>query len=151
LHAVIQSRVVQDLHDRVNRSRPGIVGTIDQAPDARMHQRAGAHRTWFNCSKQLAVSQAMVTNDCTRFAEGDDFGVSAGVVLAKVAIPAAGDNAPAADDNRPDGNFSGFSRAVSSTEGLLHVEFVVKIILDAWSLPFGHERSRPGRSRAGSL
>ena len=116
--------MVQDLHDGVNRSRLGIIRAVDQAFDTRVHQGSGTHRARLNCSKQFAVAEAMVTNDCTGRAQSDDFGVSSGVVVGEIAIPAAGDDLALADDDGADGNLSGFEGALGGGEGLKHEEFV---------------------------
>ena len=57
----------------MDRTSLGIIGPVNQAFDAGVYRRPRAHRARFNCSKQLAVSQTMVTDVCTGFAQGDDF------------------------------------------------------------------------------
>jgi len=64
-HSVVQLRVIQRLHHRLNRARLGIVGAIDKATDPGMHYGAGTHGARFNCNKQLARCQTMVADGCT--------------------------------------------------------------------------------------
>jgi hypothetical protein len=134
-HAVIQLMVVHDLHDRVNRSRLGVIRTVNQATDARVHQRSSAHCARFNCSKQLAVGEAVVTNDSTGFAQGHDLGVGGGVVVSEVPVPATGNDAAVAHDDGADGDFSCVEGALGGAEGFLHVELVEGVV-GRWSLGF---------------
>ena len=149
-HAVVQLRMIYDLHHRVHRSGFRIVGAVDQALDARVHQCSGAHRARFNCSKQLALLQTMVTDGCTGLAQSDDFGMGRGIVVADVAIPSPADDSAAAGDYGSYRDFSGFQGALSAAQGFLHVEFVVdegeglRGVASRWSLVVG----RHGKLRA---
>src|ERR1700676_5660663 len=67
-HFVIQLRVVQQLHYRIHCARFRIVRAVDQAVDPGVPQGSGAHRARFNRSKQVALREAMVTEDCSRLA-----------------------------------------------------------------------------------
>lgn len=125
LHAVVQLRVVQDLHDRVDRTSLGIIGAVDQAFYTRVDQCAGAHGTRLNCSKQLAVSEAMVTNESTRCAQGDDLGMGGGIVAGEIAIPPPGNNAAVADNDCAHGNFSGLQRPLTGSDRFFHEQFVI--------------------------
>jgi hypothetical protein len=79
-----------------------------------MHQGSGAHRARFNCSKQIAAGQAMVTQVCTGFAQGYNFGMGRGVGVGEVAIPAAADDALPAYDHSAYRNFAGFEGALGA-------------------------------------
>jgi hypothetical protein len=67
----------------------------------------------------------MVTQSCTGFAQGDDFGVGGGVAVGEVAIPAAANDAVSAHDYSAYRNFAGFEGALGGAQSLLHPEFVV--------------------------
>jgi hypothetical protein len=121
---VVQLRVIQYLHYRLHGTRLGIVGAVDQALDPGVHQRTGAHRARFNCSKQVAVLQAMVTDGYTGFAEGYDFGMGCGIVVDDVAVPAAADDAAFADYDRSYWDFARFERALRAAQGFFHPQFV---------------------------
>jgi hypothetical protein len=108
----------------VHSARFGIVGAVYQALDPGVHQGSGAHRARFNCSKQIAAGQAMVTESCTGFAQGNDLGMGCGVVVGEVAIPAAADYALSAYDDCAYWNFAGFEGALGGAQSLLHPEFV---------------------------
>src|ERR1700722_3133691 len=123
-HAMVQSRMIYHLHHRLHRSRFGIVSTVDEALDPGVHQRSGAHRTRFNCSKEIALSQPMVTESRPRFAQRDNLCVRCGIGTGDVAVPSPADNAIAAHDDGSDGDFSRFKRSLGSAESFLHPKFV---------------------------
>jgi hypothetical protein len=128
LRAVVQLRVVQDLHNGVDCTRLRIVSAVDQTLYARMYQRSGTHRARLNCSKQLAVSETMVTNDGTGFAQCDDLGVRGGVLARKIAVPAVRKDVAVADHNGAYGHFSHLQSAPRVPQGFQHEEFVGVIV-----------------------
>ena len=116
-----------------------IVGAVDQTLDPGMNQRTGTHRARFNCSKQLTVSEAVVTKGSTGFAEGDDLGVGAGIGVGDVAIPSASDDASAVHHDGSDWDFSGFEGTLGAAEGLFHPEFVREgLVSNRWLRVDGH-------------
>ena len=66
----------------------------------------------------------MITKVCSCFAQGNDLGVSSGVVFAHVPVPSASKNPVIADYDCPDWDFASLQRALSSTQCILHPEFV---------------------------
>ena len=84
----------------------------------------GAHRARFNCNKELAVFQTMVTNGRTGFAQRDDLGVGGRIGVGDVAIPSAAYDLAVADHDRADRDFSSFECALGAAQGFLHPEFV---------------------------
>jgi len=116
--------VIDNLQDRMNGPGFGVIGAIHQASDAGVNQRTGTHGTGLNCSKERALAQAMITDVSSGFAQGDDLGVGRGVIVGEVAIPAAADDLPVADDDGADGNLARVERALGGTESLFHAEFV---------------------------
>ncbi len=103
---MIQLRMIYDLHHRLDRAGFRILRSVNQPPNARMHQRSCAHRARFNCSKQLALAQTMVTNGSTGLAQRNDLGVSRRIAVSNVAVPPAAHDAPLAHHNSPHGNFA---------------------------------------------
>jgi NADH-quinone oxidoreductase subunit I len=89
-----------------------------------MHERTRAHGARFNCSKQFAVSQAMVTHGGTSCAQDNDFGVGGGVGVGEVAVPAAGDDFAITNDDGAHGHFTGFERTLGGAESFFHPQFV---------------------------
>src|SRR5215469_2671562 len=98
-----------------------------------MYQRSGTHRARLNCSKQLAVSEAMVTNDGTGFAQCDDLGVGGGVVAHQIAVPTVRKDVAVADYNGAYGHFSHLQSALRVPQGFLHEEFV-RTVSRQWSV-----------------
>jgi hypothetical protein len=131
---VIQLLVIQQLHYRIHCARFGIVRAIDEALDPGVHQRSGAHWARFNCSKQVALGEAVVTDGCTGLTQRDDFGVGGGIVVADIAVPAASDNSSVAYDHRSYRDFAGFEGALRGAQGFFHPEFVGG---RRWSLAVG--------------
>jgi hypothetical protein len=108
----------------MDRSGLGVVRAVYQAADAGVNERARAHGARFNCSKEVAVAEAVVTEVLTSFAERDDLGVGGGVVVGEVAIPSAADDAIAMNDDGSDGHLARVERALGGAQGFLHPEFV---------------------------
>src|SRR5580704_6234905 len=123
-YSVVQSRVIQHLHDRLHGARLRIVRAINQALDPGMHQRPRTHWARFNCGKQVAVGQAMVTHGCGSFAQRHNLGVGCGIAVSEVAVPSASDDASLAHDNGSDRHFARFLRALRRSQSLLHPQFV---------------------------
>jgi len=108
----------------------GVVCAVNQAPNAGMNQRSRAHGARLNCSKQLAVPQAMVADRGTRFTQRKHFRVGGGIGVGDVAIESAANDLALVHHNGAHGNFSGFKRALRGTQGFLHPEFVyLKVVV----------------------
>jgi len=138
---MVQLRMMQHLHHRLNCARLGIVGAVNQAFDSGVHHRTGAHGAGFDCNKQIAVHQSMVTRRRTRVAQGHDLGMSGGIVVGDVAIPSAADDAAIAHDHGSDRNLSGFQRALGGAQGFFHPQFVVAEFVVREFVGCGHWRS----------
>ena len=123
----------------MDRARLWIVRAVDETFDAGMHHGAGTHGTRFNCNKQLAISQAVVTNGCTGFAEGYDLCVGCGIGVRDVSVPSAADYLAIADHDSAHRNFVHFESALGAAERFLHPEFVgVEIVVGRWAWVVGH-------------
>ena len=121
---MVQLRMIQNLDHGNYATRFRIICAIYQALDPRMQQSAGAHRARFNCSKQLAVVQAMVTNGSTGLAQGHDLGMSGWIEIDDVAVPAAPHDAAFTNHDRADGDLSALKRPLRAAQGFLHPEFI---------------------------
>jgi hypothetical protein len=124
LYPMIQLGMIQHLHHRAHRPGFGIVRPVDQAPDPGKHHGAGAHRTRFNCNKQLAVCQTVVPDCCASLAQGHDLGVGCGIKIGDVAIPSAPNNAAFAHDHRSNRNFTCLQCALRRPQSLRHPQLV---------------------------
>jgi hypothetical protein len=102
----------------------GVVRAVYQAADAGVNQRARTHGARFNCSKELAVAETVVTEVLTCFAQRNDLSMGGGVVVGQVTIPAPADDAIAVHDNGSYWHFAGFECAMGGAQSFLHPEFV---------------------------
>jgi hypothetical protein len=123
-HLVIQLGVVEQAENGTNGSGFRVIRAIHQAADAGMNQSPGAHRARFNCSKQLAASQAMVAKNGTGSAQGHDFSMRGRIVVDQIAVPALADQLAIEHNHRTDGDLSHLEPALCGGEGFLHPEFI---------------------------
>jgi len=124
---MIQAGVIHHLQGRMDGTCFWVIGSIDQATNAGMYRRTRAHGARFNCSKQLTVDEAMITEVSTGVAEGHDFRVRGGIAVGEVAVPSAPDYDAFTDDDGSYGNFIGFKGALGTAQGLFHPELVGRI------------------------
>ena len=116
--------MIHDFHDGMHRSRLGVIRAVDQPLNSGVNQRSCTHRARFNCSKQLAVSQAVVADLRCGLAQRHNFSVCRRVGVAQVAIPPCPQNLALAHHNRAHRHFTGFKRPLGGPQRLLHQEFV---------------------------
>src|SRR5208282_1563817 len=121
---MIQARVVQHLHHRMDGPRFRVVRPVHYALYPGMHQGACAHRAWLNCNKELAVFQTVVTQVRAGLPKGDNLSVRRGIGVRKIAIPASADDLARMDHDSTHGNFARFQRALGRAESLFHPEFI---------------------------
>ena len=121
---MVQAGVIEHRKHRMHSARFRIVRAVDQPANASMNQSPCAHGARFNCSKQLAVGQTVVTKIATGLAESQDLGMRGGIVVGNVAIPTAADDTSVAHDDCADRHFSHFERALRRPQGFFHPEFV---------------------------
>jgi hypothetical protein len=124
LNFVVHLPMIQHLDYGMNRPGFGIFRPVNKALDACMHDRAGTHRARFNCNKQLALTQTMVTNGSTGFSQRDNFGVRCWIRSLDVSIRTPTHDVPVTHHNSSDRNFANFKRALRTAECLLHPQFV---------------------------
>jgi hypothetical protein len=124
LHVMIQRGVVQYFDHRMDCAGFEVVGAVHQTPNPRVYQGSGAHRARLNCSKQLAVAKAMVSDGCASLAKRNNLGVGGGVTVREIAVPPVRDNAALANHNCSDRHLAGFQRALGGAECFLHEKFV---------------------------
>jgi len=94
----------------MDRSGFGIVGAENQAAQTGMHHRPSAHCARFNCSKQIALPQPMVTDVCPSLPQGNNLGMRSWVGLAKISIPSPAYDFAILYYYRPDRDLAGFQR-----------------------------------------
>ena len=116
--------MVQNVHYGMHSTGFGVVRAVNQPPNPRVHQRACAHSTRLNCSKQLTVAQTMIADAGSSLAQGDHFCVGSGIGGGEVTVEPATDDFSLMDHNRADRDFTGLQSALRRTERFLHPEFV---------------------------
>jgi hypothetical protein len=124
LDSVVQLRMIQDRNHRMHSASFGIVRAIHQALNSGMHHGAGTHGTRFNCNKQFAAFQTVVTNGGAGFAQRYDLGVSRRIGVRDVAVPSAADDSAAAYYDRAHRDFSRFETALGAPQRFFHPQLV---------------------------
>ena len=120
----------------------GLPGAEDDAVDARGEDCSGAHGAGFEGDDERAAAQAPGAEGSAGFAQGDDFGVTCGIVVGLAAVPSSADDvAVGVDDDGSDGDVSRLAGAVGQEEGLAHC-FAVLLI-------HGHPPSLPAKRLLG--
>ena len=77
----------------------GVGGGVDEAGDAGVEDRSGAHGAGFEGDVEGAVFEAVVVEVEAGLAEGDDLGVGSGIVVAEDSVLAAADDLVLMDDD----------------------------------------------------
>jgi hypothetical protein len=122
---VIELGVVHDGEDRAAGSGFGVGGGVDEAGDACVEDRSGAHGAGFECDVEGAVFEAVVAEIEAGLAEGDDLGVSGGVVVAEDTVLTAADDFVLMDDDGAYGNLAVGFGGIGFCDGFAKVGFVV--------------------------
>jgi hypothetical protein len=116
--------VIYHCKRRINCTGFFVVCPVNQAADAGMNQRARAHSARFNCNKQLAINQSMVTDACSGFAQRHDFRVSGRIGVAEVAIPTAPNDFSSEHNHCADWYLSGVKRTLCGAQSFFHPELI---------------------------
>ena len=134
--------VAQDVAQGSGGAGLGVPGAEDDAINARGENRTRTHRAGLEGDNERAARQAPGTPGAAGLTQGDDFGVTCGIMVSLAAVPPASDDAAVfVDDDGSDGNISRFAGAVGQEEGLAHC-FAVLLI-------HGHPPSLPAKSLLG--
>ncbi len=121
---MIQTWVIHHLQNRMDGACLRVVGTVHQAPDARMNCRSRAHGARLNCSKQFAVAQPVVTEVTSCLAQGHNFSMCGWIVLGEIAIPSPSHYAPGTYHDCSYRHFTHLQRALRTAEGFFHPELI---------------------------
>ena len=108
----------------MDRASFGIIRTVNEPPDAGVSQRAHTHCTRFNCNKQIAVSQPVVTKSFTRRPKGYDFRMCRRITIGNIAVPTSAHDLHITNYDGPDRHVAHLKGALGSVQGLLHPQFV---------------------------
>ena len=142
LRRVGHAGVAQDVAQGSGGTGLGVPGAEDDAINARGENRARTHCAGLEGDDERAAGQAPGTPGTAGLAQGDDFGVTRGVMVGLATVPPTSDDAAVfVDDDCSDGDVPRFTGAVGQEEGLAHC-FAVLLI-------HGHPPSLPAKSLLG--
>jgi hypothetical protein len=123
-HLMIQTGVIHYLQNRMDGTRFRVIGSIHQATDTGVNRSSRAHGARFNCSKEFAVAETVITEGASGLAQGHDFSVSGGIAVGEVEIPSSPDYRPGADQYRAHWYLACLQRTLGAAEGFFHPELV---------------------------
>ena len=101
-----------------------VVRAVNQSLKPGVDHCACSHGARFNCSKQVTVGETVVANGGTGLAQGNDLGVSGGIGVGKIAVPAAADKASLANHHGAYWDLACLESTLRGTQRLFHPEFV---------------------------
>ena len=108
----------------MNGSGLGIFRAIDQATNARMGDRPGAHRAGLDRYVKLTVEQSIVADGKAGFAQSNDLGMCRGIIRADRPIAPPADDLAIAHNYRSDRNLSQRKRTLRFAQRFFHEQFV---------------------------
>ena len=120
LDLMVEPRIREDLEASTNRAALGVVGAVDQARDASLNDRTGAHAARLDGDVEGGACEAVIAETAGGFAKDDDFGVGRGVIVADGAVAGACEDLALMDQESADGDFAGRGRGAGFGERLLH-------------------------------
>ena len=103
---MIGSRLAQEVDDRPARAGLGVVGAVHDAGDARVDDRARAHRAGFQRHEEFAAGKAVVAHGMGGLAQRGDFRVGCGIVGGDGRIAATSDDDAILDDDGANRHFA---------------------------------------------
>jgi hypothetical protein len=126
LKAMIKPRIVAQLKQRSHRPRLGVSRPIDEAGDARIDQRARAHRTWLKSYHQRAIRKPPIPAGLGRLAQGKNLRMRGRIsVNLSAVMPPADDGASRIDDEAPHRRLADLCRGGRQGNRLPHGGLVV--------------------------
>jgi hypothetical protein len=127
LGAVVERCVVHDGEDGTTGTRLWIACGEDEAANACMENRSGAHGAGFKRTEERASEQTIVVERKASGTEGDNFSVGRGIVGAQNLVVAGPDNfAGGRGDDGADWNFARSLRSVGLVERKAHIVGIVQ-------------------------
>jgi len=92
--------------DRTDGAGLGIVGSVDEAPDARLKDRPQAHSAWLDGHVEGAARQAVVAGLAGRPADGLDLGVGCRIIGRDRPVASPGQDLAVFHDDSADRDFA---------------------------------------------
>ena len=117
---VIETAAIEDGENGVHGAGLEIVGAIYEAVDSRLDHGSGAHGTGLDGDVKRRARKPVIADGFGSFAQGNDLGVGARVVIADGAVSGARHDTAFDDDNRAYGNFVASGGGTGLVEGGEH-------------------------------
>ncbi len=124
LDLMIELGVVEDLEHGMDRTGFWVFGAVDQSADSRVGNGSRAHGARFHRYVEIAVQQAIVSDNMARLAQSLDFSMRCWIVISDRAITSASHDMAVTDDDRTHGNLPERASALRFAQRLLHEQFV---------------------------
>jgi hypothetical protein len=123
---VVEFGVGEDFEAGAEGAALGIVGSVDEAGNARLDKGSGTHRARFEGDVESCVREAVIAENTGSFADDHNFGVGSGIVVANSAVAGASEDSAFVNEERPDGDFAGCGGGAGFVERELHEIGVVR-------------------------
>ncbi len=104
---VVEARIGKDFEAGADGAALGVVGAVDEARDAGLNDRAGAHAAGLDGDVERCVREAIVAEESCGFTKHDDFSVGGGVIVTDSAIAGTRENLSVVNQDGSDGHFAG--------------------------------------------
>ena len=128
--AVVQLRVLEEVHDSASGSVFGRSTAEDDAPHPHVDEGSGAHGAGLFRDVEVAVGEAVVFQHALGLRDGEHLGVGGGVFERLHLVVRAGDDAAFVDDHCAHGHLLALPRAVGLAEGFAHKVVVAVKVYD---------------------
>ena len=122
---MVQKIRIADAKSTMYRACTFVRGAVNQTPDARLNQRAGAHRARFNRRIDINAREPVIAELTGGLAQSDDFGVGGRIAVGARAVTGDGDELVAVDNTSSDGHLTAVSGFLSRGQRLPHPVFVL--------------------------
>jgi len=120
LDLVVESRIIEQAVQAPASAGFGVVGSVDQAIEATLDDRPGAHRARFEGGVQGATIESPGSSDPTRLGENEAFRVSRRIGEPFGQVVTRRDDCAGLNHQRPDGDFPLRRRVAGQIEADSH-------------------------------
>ena len=124
VNEMVGAVVAQNFKTRTYRAAFSLVGSVDEAGDAGLNHRAGAHGAGFDSDVESCAEHAVVADAVSRVTQRQDFRVRRGIAMGNCAVSGARDNFVVDYEHGADGDFSAFGRLAGFLKGLGHEDMI---------------------------
>jgi len=97
-----------------------VIGGVDEPGDARLDNGAGTHGTGFESDVKSGLGEPVVAKEMRSFADGDNFGVSGGIVISNGAVTSTREYVSILNEDCADGNLASLRGSTCFGESELH-------------------------------